>query len=138
VIGNGSGSISRAPNGFRILLLSGRKIRGCSSSESSTAKPISGGSGASTPWTHARLTTKTITPEIADSAASTRIDASTVGVSVTPPARRRAIARAAGVQTPPGRYLASIETISACSATRYGTRIAQAASILIQPRMKTR
>ena len=28
--------------------------------------------------------------------------------------------RAAGVQTAPGMYFASIETISACSATRYG------------------
>ena len=61
---------------------------------------------------------KTITPEIAESAASTRIDARTVGVSVTSAALRSAIARAAGVQTPPGRYLASIETISAWSATR--------------------
>ena len=44
----------------------------------------------------ARLITKTITPEIADSAASTRIDASTVGVSVTsalPPQRQGARGR---------------------------------------------
>ena len=67
-----------------------------------------------------------------------RIDASTRGVSVTPPPRRSATVRAAGVQTPPGRYFASIETISACSATRYDTRISQASSIRIQPRMKTR
>ena len=43
-----------------------------------------------------------------------------LGVSVTPAPRRSATVRAAGVQTPPGRYLASIETISACSARRYG------------------
>ena len=78
----------------------------------------SGASGASTPRTHARLTTRTITPETADSSASSRIDAITVAVSVTPAVRRSATVRAAGVQTPPGTYLASIDTISACSATR--------------------
>ena len=99
---------------------------------------ISGSRGALTPRTQARLTTKTITPEIADSAASTKIDVRTVGVSVTPPPLRSAIVRAAGVQTPPGKYLASIETISDWRATRYGTRIPHAARIRIQPRMNTR
>jgi len=49
-----------------------------------------------------------------------------------------ATVRAAGVHTPPGRYFASIETISACSAAWYGTLIRHAPSIRIQPRMKTR
>ena len=99
-----------------------RKMRGWSSEASSTAKPIRAQSGgASTSSIHARLTTKTITPEIADSIASTRIEASTVGVSVTPADRRSATVRAAGVQTPPGRYFASIETISALRAGRYAT-----------------
>ena len=79
---------------------------------------ISGASGASTPRTQARLTTSTITPETAESTASSRIEASTGAVSVTPAVLRSATVRAAGVQTPPGTYLASIETISACSATR--------------------
>ena len=115
---NGSGSRSWPPNGFSSLWLSGRKIRGWSSDASSNANVISAQSGASTPFTQRRLITKTITPEIADSAASTRIDARTVGVSVTFAPRRSASVRAAGVQTPPGMYFASIETISACSATR--------------------
>ena len=59
-------------------------------------------------------------------------------MSVTPADFRSATVRAAGVHTPPGRYFASIETISACSAAWYGTSIRQAASIRIQPRMKTR
>ncbi len=75
---------------------------------------------------------------MAESAASTRIEASTVGVSVTPADLRSATVRAAGVHTPPGRYFASIETISACSAGRYGVWMPHAPSILIQPRMKTR
>ena len=64
---------------------------------SSSVKAISAGNGASASPIHARLITKTITPEIAESPASTRIDASTVGVSVPPPYRRSATARAAGV-----------------------------------------
>ena len=60
-------------------------------------------------------TTKTPTPASAESPASSRIDASTTGVSLTPN-RRSATTRAVGVQMPPGMYLASIESISACSA----------------------
>ena len=56
--------------------------------------------------------------EIAERIASSRIEASTVAVSVTPAVRRSATVRAAGVHTPPGTYFASIETISACNATR--------------------
>ena len=138
MIGNGSGSIACAPNGFSTLWLSGRKILGWRSDASRTTRSRSGGSGASTPRTQASETMKTITPEIADNAASTRIDASTVPVSVTPAARRSATARAAGVHTPPGMYFASIDTISAWSATRYGTAMPHAASMRIQPRMKIR
>src|SRR5690242_21682953 len=102
------------------------------------ANGINAHSGAWTSRTQARLTTKTITPEIAERPASTRIDASTVGVSVTPADFRSATVRAAGAHTPPGRHFASIETISACSAAWYGTLIRHALSIRIQPRMKTR
>ena len=63
----------------------------------------------------ANPTTKTPTPASAESPASSMIDASTTGVSLTPK-RRSATTRAVGVQTPPGMYLASIESISACSA----------------------
>ena len=113
-------------------------MRGWSSGARSSAKRISAGRGALTPRTQARLTTKTITPEIAESAASTKIEVRTFGVSVTPAPRRSATVRAAGVQTPPGRYLASIETISACSARRYGTAIPHGSRIRIQPMMKMR
>ena len=82
-------------------------------------------------------TTKTMTPATAEIPASSRIDASTTGVSLTPN-RRSATTRAVGVQTPPGMYFASIESISDCSATRYGTRIPYATRIRIQPSTKTR
>ena len=82
-------------------------------------------------------TTKTMTPATAEIPASSRIDASTTGVSLTPK-RRSATTRAVGVQTPPGMYFASIESISDCSATRYGTRIPYATRIRIQPSTKTR
>ena len=82
-------------------------------------------------------TRKTPTPESAESPASSRIDASTTGVSLTPK-RRSATTRAVGVQTPPGMYFASIESISDCSATMYGTRIPYAARIRIQPSTNTR
>ena len=75
----------------------------------------SGTSGASTLSTNGRPTTKTITPETADSPASSSIDEVTSAASVTP-ARRAATTRAAGVQIPPGMYFASIEIISARSA----------------------
>ena len=79
-------------------------MRGWSSEASSTANRTSGSSGAFTSRTHARLTTNTITPEIADSPASTRIDASTVGVSVTP-AERRSATRARGGRPDPARQV---------------------------------
>jgi hypothetical protein len=49
------------------------------------------------------------------------------------PARRAATTRAAGVQTPPGTYFASIETISARSAAGYEMRCPQSERIRIQP-----
>ncbi len=98
----------------------------------------SGSTGASTLCTHARLTTKTTIPESAERIASTRIDARMVPVAVSPVSRSSAATRAAGVQTPPGMYFASIETISACSAARYETWMFQPARMRIQPRMKTR
>src|SRR5690242_4381795 len=101
--------MSPPPNGLRALRVILRKTHGWRREARRTANAISAGNGTSTPRTQARLTTKTITPEIADSAASTRIDASTVEVSVTPADFRSAIVRATGVHTPPGRYLASIE-----------------------------
>ena len=115
---NGSGSSATTPNGFSSFAASGRKTRGCRIAAHRRAKRTSGASGASTPRTQARLITKTSTPEIADSTASTRIDASTIGVFDSPVSRPSAATRAAGVQTPPGMYFASIETISAWSATR--------------------
>ena len=54
------------------------------------------------------------------------------------PVRRIATTRAAGVQTPPGTYFASIETISACSAIRYETWMSSSRRIQIQPRTKSR
>ena len=72
---------------------------------------------ASTPETNGRLAASTITPATAESPASSRIVASTTDVLSTP-ARRAATTRAAGVQTPPGMYFASIDTISACNPTR--------------------
>ena len=105
---NGTGSIVSAPNGLSSFSARGRKTRGCSASARRSANPISGSNGALTPRTQARLTTKTMTPEIADSPASTRIEASTAGVSVTPAERRSASVRAAGVQTAPGMYFASM------------------------------
>ena len=83
---------------------------------STTPKAISGASGACTLSTNGRLTTKTITPATAESPASSSIDEVTRAVSVTP-ARRAATTRAAGAQIPPGMYFASIEIISARSAT---------------------
>ena len=62
-------------------------------------------------------TTNTATPAIAERPASSAIDPSTSGVLRTP-TLRTATTRAAGVQTPPGMYLASIESISARSAVR--------------------
>jgi hypothetical protein len=44
--------------------------------------------------------------------------------------------RARGVQTPPGTYFASIDAISACRASRYGTWIPKAARIHCQPTTK--
>src|SRR5579884_1629911 len=93
----------------------GQKIRGCSTAATTTAKTTSGAIGASTPRTHASETTKTTTPATAEIPASTRIDTVTRVASVMP-ARRAATTRAAGVQTPPGMYFASVETISARSA----------------------
>ena len=54
------------------------------------------------------------------------------------PARRAATTRAAGVQTPPGMYFASIETISARSAAGYEMWMSQSARMRIQPSTKTR
>ena len=54
------------------------------------------------------------------------------------PARRAATTRAAGVQTPPGTYFASIETISARSAAGYEMWRSQSARMRIQPNTKTR
>ena len=88
----------------------------------STANAAIGSRGASTPSTNASPTTKTPTPASAERPASRSTDARTIGVSRTPK-RRSATTRAAGVQTPPGTYLASIESISAWRATRYGIRI---------------
>ena len=90
-------------------------MRGCNNTVTTTANTTSGAIGASTPFTHASDTTKTTTPATAEMPASTRIDTVTSAASVTP-ARRAATTRAAGVQTPPGTYFASIETISARSA----------------------
>ena len=84
-----------------------------------------------------RLITKTITPATAEIAASSSIDAVTSAASVTP-ARRAATTRAAGVHTPPGMYFASIETISARSATGYERWMSQSARIRIQPNTKVR
>ena len=83
----------------------------------STAKPTTGQTGASTPSTKGRLAASTITPATAESPASSRIVARTTEVWSTP-ARRTATTRAAGVQTPPGMYFASIESISAPSTAR--------------------
>ena len=63
--------------------------------------------------------------------------ASTTEFSVTP-ARRTATRRAAGVQTPPGTYFASIESISAPSTVRYPSRIPYARKISCQPTTKLR
>ena len=79
-----------------------------------------------------RLITKTITPETAESPASIAIAAVTSPALLTPE-RRIATTRAAGVHTPPGTYFASIETISARSATGYERWISQSAKIRIQP-----
>ena len=79
--------------------------------------PTTGQTGASTPETNGRLAASTITPATAERPASSRIVASTTEVLSTP-ARRAATTRAAGVQTPPGMYLASIESISAPSTAR--------------------
>ncbi len=100
-------------------------------------KSASGTSGASPAPTRVRLATKTITPAIAERPASSAIDASTSDVCGTPN-RRIATTRAAGVQTPPGTYLASIESISACTATVYGTRIPSARRIHCQPTTNSR
>ncbi len=54
------------------------------------------------------------------------------------PARRAATTRAAGVHTPPGTYFASIETISARSATGYERWMSQSARIRIQPKTNSR
>ena len=102
-----------------------------------TANAISGAIGAFTPFTQASDTTKTTTPATAEMPASTRIDTVTSAASVTP-ARRAATTRAAGVQTPPGTYFASIETISARSAAGYEMWMSQSARIRIQPKTNTR
>ena len=60
---------------------------------------------------------KTSTPDTAESPASSAIEPKTTEVSVTPPARRSQRIRAIGVQTVPGTYFASIEAISAWSAS---------------------
>src|SRR3954467_12696798 len=97
------------PNFRRTREASGQKIRGCSSTVTTTAKTMSGAIGASTPFTHASDTTKTTTPAKGEVPASTRMDTVTRAALVTP-ARRTATTRAAGVHTPPGTYFASIET----------------------------
>src|SRR5206468_8808451 len=94
---------------------SGRKTLGWRSTVTTTPKAMRGAIGASTPSTHASETTKTSTPATAERPASTRIENVTSGALVMP-ARRAATTRAAGVQTPPGTYFASIDTISALSA----------------------
>ncbi len=70
-------------------------------------------------------------PASAESPASMSIEPSTSGVSRMP-TRRRAATRAAGIHTVPGMYFARIDAISACSATKYGIRRPQAASIRCQ------
>ena len=112
----GSGWTTAPPKGRSSLVASGEKTRGCSSSVASRANATTGQSGASTPGTNGRLMTSTSTPATAESPASSRIVASTTELLSTP-ARRTATTRAAGVQTPPGMYLASIESISAPSAS---------------------
>src|SRR5262245_44628209 len=112
-------------------------MRGWSRAVTTTANTTSGQIGASTPSTQASEITKTITPATAEMPASTRIDIGTSPPSVTPDLRA-ATTRAAGVQTPPGTYFASIETISARSEPGYVIRIPQSARIRIQPQTKTR
>src|SRR5579862_1987729 len=85
--------------------------RGWSSDATTSANSTIGAIGAFTPCTQISDTTKTSTPATAERPASTAIAAVTSGASATP-ARRSATTRAAGVQTPPGTYFASIETIS--------------------------
>src|SRR6266446_7288132 len=109
---------------------SGQKMRGCSSTMTTTANTTSGAIGASTPFTHASETTKTTTPATAEMPASTRIETVTRAASLTP-ARRIATTRAAGVHTPPGTYFASIETISELSAVPYEILTPQSRRILI-------
>src|ERR1051326_8299265 len=96
----------------------GWKIRGCRSTVTTKGNTTSGAIGASTPLTQASEMTNTITPDTADMPASISIADVTSAPSVTP-ARRMATTRAAGVQTPPGTYFASMETISERSATGY-------------------
>jgi hypothetical protein len=97
----------------------------------------SGAIGALTPSTQASETTKTMTPATAETPASISIDSVTSAASLIP-ARRAATTRAAGVQTPPGTYFASIETISARSACGYEIEKPQSERIRIQPRTKSR
>ena len=112
-------------------------MRGCSRVQSSSANPTSGHVGASTDSTMVRLTTNTSTPATAESPASSAIEPRICELSLTP-VRRTATTRAAAVQTPPGMYFASIETISACSATGYESRMSSERRIQIHPTTKAR
>ena len=111
-----------APNGRSSRLATEPNTGGYSRKATTTAKAATGSSGTSAPPMITSPTTKTMTPATAESPATSRIVARTTGVSLTPK-RRSATTRAVGVQTPPGMYFASIDSISDCSATRYGTRI---------------
>ena len=93
------------------------KIRGCRPTTQTRASASSGTTGAELKPTVVRLTRKTRIPASAESPASISIEPRTSGVSWTPK-RRRAAMRAAGIQTVPGTYLARIDVISACRATR--------------------
>ena len=129
--------LAPVPEAAQDAAASGRKTRGWTSTATTTPNASSGTSGAPTSSTKARPTTKTITPATAEIPASSRIDEVTSAASVTPE-RRTATTRAAGVQTPPGTYFATIDSISARSAAGYEIRISHSPRIHIQPSTKTR
>ena len=88
---------------------------------------VHSGTGRSTSGANGSESANTITPAMAERPASYPTDASTGPAGM--PSRLVATTRAAGVQTPPGMYFASIDSISAPSASAYPMRMSSARRI---------